>query len=228
MTQMNQRKLGRKVSHVGWLMGLVIALCVSYISFEYARQEHYWIKLAYAQGKVLHEPDIMDVSIAITPPPPAPTPLAPLDPIIYPDPTPIVPSPDPTPVKEVKGPKKFTGPQRPTANLVPIGPLDPSALDIQAEFPGGLKGFYAYLGEHLKYPSLAKEMRIQGKVFVEFIVNADGKVSDIKIIRGLNGGLNEEAIRVMSQMPDWKPGEKRGKKVASKYKLPITFRLRTK
>lgn len=95
-----------------------------------------------------------------------------------------------------------------------------------AEFPGGMAGLYKYLGENIKYPSMAKEAGIQGRVFVNFVVNKDGSISDVKILRGIGGGCDEEAIRVVKKMPKWKPGKQQGKAVKQRYNLPVVFKLR--
>lgn len=93
------------------------------------------------------------------------------------------------------------------------------------EFPGGADALEQFINDNIKYPPEAKEKRIQGKVYVQFIVEKDGTLSEIKIRRGAHELLNEEALRVIKLMPDWKPGSMRGKKVRVRYTIPITFAL---
>lgn len=93
------------------------------------------------------------------------------------------------------------------------------------EFPGGDEGMRKYLGKSIKYPSKAKSIGIQGKVFVEFIVGKDGKVKDVKALNSIGGGCEEEAIRVIQNMPTWKPGKQRTFPVNVKMTIPIFFRL---
>lgn len=93
------------------------------------------------------------------------------------------------------------------------------------EYEGGIQAMYTFLGENIKYPKEASEAGIQGKVFVTFVVGADGAVRDVKLMRGLGYGTDEEAIRVVKAMPKWKPGSQGGENVAVKYNLPINFKL---
>lgn len=93
------------------------------------------------------------------------------------------------------------------------------------EFPGGVEALYKYLAENIKYPEQAKKDGVQGRVFVRFVVEADGTVAEAEVLRGIGGGCDEEALRVVNAMPKWKPGTVDGKPVRTQYNLPITFRL---
>ena len=93
------------------------------------------------------------------------------------------------------------------------------------EFKGGRDALYAYLGNNIKYPVMAKESGIQGKVYVTFVVEKDGSITDVKLLRGIGGGCDDEAIRVVGSMPRWKPGKQRGKPVRVQYNLPVRFTL---
>lgn len=95
------------------------------------------------------------------------------------------------------------------------------------EFPGGVQALYKFLSSNLKYPSDAKKEGVQGRVICQFTVNKDGSVTDICVLRSVYPSLDREAVRVISIMPKWEPGEQRGKKVKCKFKLPITFKLST-
>jgi protein TonB len=95
----------------------------------------------------------------------------------------------------------------------------------QAEFPGGLDSMYAYIVKNLKYPELAKEKGIEGRVFVQFVIEKDGSISNVKILRGIGGGCDEAAVEMIKNMPKWKPGTQRGKPVRVQFNLPIKFEL---
>ena len=90
---------------------------------------------------------------------------------------------------------------------------------------GGFEGFYKYVGEKMKYPAQARRMGIEGRVFVEFIINKDGSLTEIKFIKGIGAGCDEEAVRVIQSAPAWNPAKQRGKAVKQRYTLPIIFKL---
>ena len=98
-------------------------------------------------------------------------------------------------------------------------------VEVQPEFPGGMAAMIRWLSANLVYPSACRDAGIQGRVIVQFVVNTDGSVSDVQLVKPVNPHLDKEAIRVVSSMPNWKPGEMRGKKVRVRYTLPVTFRL---
>lgn len=90
------------------------------------------------------------------------------------------------------------------------------------EFPGNIQ---AYLSKNIRYPEAAREANISGRVVVNFTVNEDGAITDIKVLRGIGGGCDEEAKRVVAGMPKWKPGKQNGRAVKVSYNLPISFQL---
>ena len=92
-------------------------------------------------------------------------------------------------------------------------------------FPGGEAKLMEYVAKNIKYPQIARETGIQGRVFVGFVVEPDGSVSNVKVLRGIGGGCDEEAMRVVNSMPKWKPGKQRGKAVRVSYMLPVNFKL---
>jgi periplasmic protein TonB len=100
-----------------------------------------------------------------------------------------------------------------------------TVVESMPEFPGGFQELYNFLGNNIKYPVMAKESGIQGRVFVTFVVERDGSITDVRIIRGIGGGCDEEAIRVVESMPKWQPGKQRGKPVRVQYNLPVRFKL---
>lgn len=98
-------------------------------------------------------------------------------------------------------------------------------IDVMPIPPGGMQGWYSYLGENLKYPETAKEKGVEGVVIIELLVKADGSVDNVSIVRGIGGGCDEEAVRVIQKSTNWTPGEKDGKPVNTIMKLPIKFAL---
>ena len=98
-------------------------------------------------------------------------------------------------------------------------------VEQMPEFPGGDKGFHQFIADNVKYPAEAKEKGIRGIVYVNFIVEPDGSVSDIKVLRGIGSGCDEEAVRVVESMPKFKPGMQNGEAVRVSYTVPVNFKL---
>ena len=98
-------------------------------------------------------------------------------------------------------------------------------VEEDPEFPGGLDALSKFIADNIKYPQLAKENNITGRVFVSFVVEKDGRVGQVKILRDIGGGCGNEAVRVVKMMPKWKPGKQRGKAVRSQFNLPVNFDL---
>ena len=98
-------------------------------------------------------------------------------------------------------------------------------VDVMPEFPGGAEAMMKYIANNVKYPEEAKEQGISGRVFVQFVIEKDGSVSNVKVLRRIGGGCDEEAVRVVKAMPKWKPGMREGKPVRVSYNLPLNFKL---
>lgn len=98
-------------------------------------------------------------------------------------------------------------------------------VEVDPEFPGGMEALTKYLSENIKYPEQAKKDKIQGKVYISFVVEKDGSVADAKVLRGIGGGCDEEALRVVNAMPKWTPGKQRNTPVRVQFNLPIVFKL---
>jgi len=99
-------------------------------------------------------------------------------------------------------------------------------VEKMPEFPGGQQALFKYLSENVKYPVIAQENGIQGRVICQFVVNKDGAIVDVEVVRsGGDPSLDKEAIRVIKSMPKWKPGQQRGKPVRVKYTVPVNFKL---
>ncbi|MBP3762255.1 MAG: energy transducer TonB [Bacteroidales bacterium] len=106
---------------------------------------------------------------------------------------------------------------------------DPDAIFVvvekNPEYPGGTEAMYQFLAANIQYPKDAKAEKKEGRVLLTFVVEADGRITDIKALHSPHPSLSEEAIRVVRLMPKWKPGKQRGKKVRVQYNLPINFQL---
>lgn len=98
-------------------------------------------------------------------------------------------------------------------------------VESMPEFPGGEAKIYEYLANTLQYPTQAREAGIQGRVFLTFVVEKDGLITDVRVLRGIGGGCDEEAVRVVENMPKWTPGKQRGIPVRVQFNLPIKFTL---
>jgi protein TonB len=177
----------------------------------------------------------------VEPPPPKVDQVKMPPPIVKPDE--LVRDEEPPTVEELKkaDPGQRTLEGDPTADVViatPVGDgpkqaavvedtkvYDFVSIETQPGFPGGMKKFYEFLQKTMKYPPMAQENNIQGKVHLSFVVEKNGALTDIKVERKLGGGTDEEAIRVLKASPRWTPGIQNGKPVRVKYNIPISFTL---
>ncbi len=115
----------------------------------------------------------------------------------------------------------------------PVGPVVEAADDERvwdiveenAQFPGGEEACFKWLSEHIKYPQICIEQGVQGRVTVAFVVNRDGTIVDVEVVQSKDSNLSKEAIRVVKQMPKWKPAKQGNKTVRSRFRLPVNFRL---
>ena len=98
-------------------------------------------------------------------------------------------------------------------------------VEEMPEFPGGAAKMMEYIQKNIKYPMMARESDIQGRVFVNFVVEPDGSITNVTVMRGIGGGCDEEALRVVQSMPNWKPGKQRGSAVRCSFTVPIIFKL---
>ena len=99
-------------------------------------------------------------------------------------------------------------------------------VEQMPEYPGGQAALFEYLSKNIKYPADAEKKKVEGKVFVTFVVDTDGKITDVSLMRKVFPSLDAEAIRVISAMPNWIPGKQKGQVVRVKYTVPIMFRLK--
>jgi periplasmic protein TonB len=100
-----------------------------------------------------------------------------------------------------------------------------SIVEENAEPRGGMSAFYQYVSTQIKYPAQARRMRVEGRVFVEFVIGKDGKITDVVAVKGIGAGCDEEAVRIIQKSPPWKPGKQRGKPVRQRMVLPIIFKI---
>lgn len=199
---------------------------------------------------VLTPPPAVDMTKPPPPPPPTVEPPKPKvsqvrfpPPVVKPDNQ--VQEKDPPTVKELEvkdpGPKEQKG--DPNADIridEPVGNSDIkqqvveedpnavvsfAAVEKLPAFPGGEAAFGNYLSKNIRYPPVAKENNTQGRVIVSFVVEKDGSLTDIKVLRDIGGGCGAEAIRVLTKSPHWTPGIQNGKKVRVAYTMPINFTL---
>ncbi len=100
-----------------------------------------------------------------------------------------------------------------------------TVVENDPEFPGGMEALYKYLRDNIKYPQLARDNNITGRVYVTFVVEKDGSIANPRVLKDIGGGCGQEAIRVVKSMPKWTPGKQRGKAVRVQFNLPVSFNL---
>jgi periplasmic protein TonB len=206
-------------------IGLVIGLALMLVAFEWKSYEKTTVEVTTRQVENVAEDIIPITEQKIKPPPPAPVQQVVKiniveDDVEVDDNIDIdVEADQNTEVQEYVAPVKQD--EEESAEEVQIFMV----VESMPEFPGGEPALYAYLAENIKYPQMAKESGIQGRVFVTFVVERDGRVTDVRVLRGIGGGCDEEAIRVVQNMPKWTPGKQRGKSVRVQYNLPVKFTL---
>jgi periplasmic protein TonB len=202
-------------------IGLIISLVAILLAFQWKVYNRSEIIIPHATEMI----DVIEmIPITIPKPPPPPTDVAQID---------IVKNDEPVEIPDLKfdteGTEKLVIADLPPVLQVPEKFEDPNtifvAVEQMPEFPGGGRALYEYLSKNVKYPRLAQETGIKGTVYVSFVVEPDGSISNIKVLRGIGGGCDEEAIRVFSTMPRWQPGMQSGRAVRVNFSASITFRL---
>jgi len=204
-------------------IGMALALLGVLVAFEWKQYERTVVDLGVMEMDFVDEEDIPITRQEQPPPPPPPEPSMEL--IIVEDDVEI----EEDFVIDVDA-TAFTQVQE----FAPIIPMveEEIAEDViftvvedQPAFPGGEEARIRYLQENLRYPQMAREAGIQGTVFVTFVVERDGSVTDVRVLRGIGGGCDEEAVRVVRNMPRWTPGRQRGQPVRVQFNMPIRFVL---
>lgn len=208
------------------LIGLVMALGIMYIAFEWSQNEITVYEEAL-QGPVEIDEEMVEVTFReeTPPPPPPPQPETVLSDIIdIQDNDAEVETTDFNSEDDADARVEIQAPIAP-----PEEEEEEQVIHIRVEkmpeFPGGQEALNRFLVRNIKYPLLAQENGIQGRVVCQFVVNSDGSIVDISVVRGVEESLDKEAIRVIKSMPKWTPGRQGGKSVRVKYTLPIRFKL---
>ena len=208
------------------LMGFVLGISLLFFAFEWSTKTSKLDENVLVQD-VLAEEEIEITRRDPTPPPPPPPP-----------------EPETPEIIEVVEEKVETKleiqveddqSQRQMEAYVPPPPPKPKQEEVtdeifvvvenQPEFPGGNTAMMKFLSENIKYPVIAQENGIQGRVICNFVVEKDGSITDVQVVRGVDPSLDREAVRVIQQMPRWKPGKQRGQAVRVRFTLPVVFRL---
>lgn len=217
----------RKTTFV--LAGLVGALAILFIGLEYSNTSRRFGNIAARMMDNLDDEDmILTVQTSTPPPPPPPPPVDVIEELKVVD--------DNVDIEEFEY-ENLESDDEISIEVVNLSNMGPSVeeeaddveihafVDQQPEFPGGEGELMAFIKKHLKYPAFAVENNIQGRVSVGFIVEKDGSIGHIEVMRAPAEELSKEAVRVVSCMPKWKPGKQHGRPVRVKYVLPVTFRL---
>jgi periplasmic protein TonB len=206
-------------------IGLVIGLALMLVAFEWKSYEKTVVEVTSRQVENVAEDIIPITEQKVKPPPPAPVKQVVKinivdDNVTVDDDIDIdVEADQNTEVQEYVAPVKTE--EEESAEEAQIFMV----VESMPEYPGGEAALYSFLAENIKYPQMAKESGIQGRVFVTFVVERDGRVTDVRVLRGIGGGCDEEAVRVVESMPKWTPGKQRGKSVRVQYNLPVKFTL---
>lgn len=207
-------------------LGLVISLSLSLVAFEW--KSYGEEKLAVIGSLAKEEDDILDIPNTIQQPPPPPK-------LIQPE---IVEIPDDEDIEEVEANlnAEIKYDEAVKAPLTVVRrketPIEDEVIneiftvvEENAMPEGGMGAFYKYLSKTLKYPSQARRMNVEGTVYVQFVIEKDGSLTDIKIVKGVGAGCDEEAERVIKEAKKWKAGKQRGLPVRQRMVMPIIFKL---
>lgn len=208
-------------------IGLVVALVAALVAFNvksYDREA----KEALEREAVLEEEEIIIQTDIQEPPPPPPLEVPEVTTVIE------VVSDDKEDIKEVNFSAEVTD-ETQNIQITPVVVEEEedetetqifTVVENDPEFPGGMEALYKYLAQNIKYPQLARDNGITGKVYVQFVVEKDGSIANPKVLRDIGGGCGQEAIRVVKSMPKWTPGKQRGKAVRVQFNLPVNFSLK--
>ena len=212
---------------LGVLMGMIVGLAVLFVGFEWSDRE---VTIVQSGGvaDIIAEEEVEITRPEDTPPPPPPPPapaiaeeLNVVEDDVKLDDVDIISSEDDASSAQVEAytpPAVVEEEEESSQQIFTV-------VETMPEFPGGQMALLQYLSKSIKYPVIAQENGIQGRVSCSFVVNKDGSIVDAEVIRGVDPSLDKEALRVINSMPKWSPGKQRGKPVRVKYTVPVTFRL---
>lgn len=205
-------------------IGLVLTLGVTLYAFEYKTHAEQVASLGTVQEQAIEEEIIPITRMVVqTPPPPPPPKVVEILNIVE----------DDVELEEELELESIDDSDEPIEIAPVIQQTAEATTDSEVfivveqmpEFPGGVNAMRAYLAKNIKYPVVALENGLQGTVYVSFVVNQDGSIVDVNILRGVDSSLDKEAVRVVQSMPKWKPGRQGGKSVRVSYQVPISFKL---
>ncbi len=204
-------------------IGLIVALAVVFFAFEYRSYDKRTLDLMERSIEDIPEEIIPITEQKVKPPPPPPPKQVTVlqvveDDVEVEDEIEIDVEVDQSTEIEVYVPPVMEEEEVVEAEIFTV-------VESMPEFPGGQTKMMEYIAKNIKYPAMARESGIQGRVFVNFVVEPDGSVSNVKVLRGIGGGCDEEAVRVVEAMPKWTPGRQRGKAVRVSFNLPVRFTL---
>lgn len=208
------------------LMGLVMVLSLFYIGLEWTKSEITVYEGDFASQLEEEEIEIIRTAQELPPPPPPPAPeIVEILNVVEND----------VQVAEVEinteDDKNKSVDLTPPPTTIGTGIVEEEdnvvfqVVETMPSFPGGDAALFKFLNDNIKYPVIAQENGIQGRVICQFVVNRDGSIVDVEVVRSVDPSLDKEAIRVIKAMPNWAPGKQRGKAVRVKYTLPVNFRL---
>ena len=218
-----------KTKNLGVLMGIVVGLAVLFVGFEWGTRD---IQVATADegvADIIAEEEIEITRQENTPPPPPPPPAPVVTEVLN-----VVDDDVELEQQEIVTSEDSQTEAQTQTFVAPVVEEEEeesaqqifTVVEEMPDFPdGGLQGLLKFLAKNIKYPVIAQENGIQGRVVCAFVVNKDGSIVDIEVLRGVDPSLDKEAVRVLGTMPKWKPGEQRGKPVRVKYTVPVMFRL---
>lgn len=208
------------------LIGFVMALSVMFVALEWTQREVEDTSEVINAGELVFDNDIVPITLPekkTVPPPPAAVTQAEIIKIVEDDAEIeddiMISSEDQVEWFDLEEIDYIEVEQEPEEDDVFM------VVEDAPEFPGGIDALLKYLKDNIKYPSICRENNIQGRVIVQFVVNKDGRIVEPEVVKGVNPMLDKEALRVISGMPNWKPGKQRGKEVRVKYSVPVNFRL---
>lgn len=211
------------------LMGMIVGLAVLFVGFEWGSKDVQVVTADEGVADIIAEEEIEITRPENTPPPPPPPPAPAVTEVLN-----VVEDDVELEQQEIISSEDDASAAQQETFVAPVVEEEEeeesaqqifTVVEKQPEFPGGTAELFKYLGKAIKYPVIAQENGIQGRVVCSFVVNRDGSIVDIQVMRGVDPSLDKEAIRVISEMPKWQPGEQRGKPVRVRFILPVQFRL---
>ncbi len=208
------------------LMGLVMVLSLLYIGFEWTDREVTVYQADNTNLNAEEEIDVVQTAQELPPPPPPPAPevvevLNVVENNVEVASVNINTEDDKNKEVVISAPVTSAPIQEEEDQVVF------QVVEKMPAFPGGDAALFKFLGDNVKYPVIAQENGVQGRVICQFVVNKDGSIVDVEVVRSVDPSLDKEAIRVIKSMPKWSPGQQRGKPVRVKYTLPVNFKLQS-